>query len=85
MFQLPGWGKTENASPSEVLLYADLPYIDYRQCVDEVPQVFQHYVTADKFCGGFSNGKVSTYFEFLYIMVYLGICNSCLLYTSRCV
>lgn len=57
IFQLPCWGKTENGTPSDVLLHADLPYIDYDHCIDEVPPVFQHYVTRDKFCSGFSNGK----------------------------
>lgn len=53
---LAGWGKTENDTSSDVLLYAQLPYIDYGHCIFEVPTVFRHYVTPDKFCAGFSNG-----------------------------
>ena len=67
MFQRAGWDRRENGTYSEVLLYADLEYIDYRQCLHEVPQVFRHYVTFDKFCAGFIDGKVSTYFKFLFI------------------
>ena len=58
MFQLAGWGKTENGIARVVLLYTDLPYIDYRQCMNEVPQAFRRYITTDKFCAGFSNGKL---------------------------
>ena len=64
MFQLAGWGKTENETPSDILLYVDLPYIVYRQCINEVPQAFRRYITTDKFCAGFSNGKVQQIYNF---------------------
>lgn len=65
MLQLAGWGKTENKTSSDALLYAQVQYIDYGHCISEVPLDFRHYVTPDKFCAGFSNGKLSTSFVFI--------------------
>ena len=65
MFQLAGWGVTEHKTTSDVLLHVDLPYVDYYTCLNDVQLVFQHYVTPDKFCAGYKNGKESTYFKFL--------------------
>ena len=71
MFQLAGWGTTENGTPSDVLLYANLPYVDHYSCISKVPQAFRHYVTTDKFCAGYTNGKVSSYFKFLFEILML--------------
>lgn len=62
MLQLAGWGLTQYFKSSDVLLYLDLPYVSYDNCTNYVPRDFQHYVTPDKFCAGFTNGKISNYF-----------------------
>ena len=80
MFQLAGWGDTEHGTPSDVLLLVDLPYVDHSHCINQVPEKDQRWVTSDQFCAGYGNGKVSTYFKLLRVILI-----PCLLYTSRCV
>ena len=36
MFQVAGWGDTEHGTPSDVLLSADLPYVDRSHCITPV-------------------------------------------------
>ena len=60
MFQLAGWGFTEHYKLSDVLLLVDLPYVDHFHCINQVPPATQRWVTSDQFCGGYTNGKVST-------------------------
>ena len=60
MFQLAGWGATEDGTRSDVLLSVDLPYVDRSHCISQVPEKDQHLVTPDTFCAGYTNGKVST-------------------------
>ncbi|KAG6460417.1 hypothetical protein O3G_MSEX011977 [Manduca sexta] len=52
-----GWGLTgENAKSSQVLLVADVPYVDIRKCIKESPVSFRTSITSDKFCAGYTNG-----------------------------
>lgn len=71
MFQLAGWGITENKTPSDVLLHVDLPYIDYDHCIDKSSPEFWD-IRSNKFCVGFNNGKLSTYFKFRLVILCLG-------------
>ncbi|XP_016659042.1 uncharacterized protein LOC100166859 isoform X3 [Acyrthosiphon pisum] len=55
--KIVGWGKTENASSSPILLEASLPYIDRSTCRGMYKNEFERYVTVDKFCAGSALGQ----------------------------
>ena len=62
-FQVVGWGLTENKISSDVLLSANLPYIDYDTCFREASRDFKKYITYDKFCAGYKNGNTNCTIE----------------------
>lgn len=66
LLQLAGWDETQHGTSSNVLLYVELPYVDYHNCVSQVPSVFYHYITSDKFCAG----KMYNVFENYFILKY---------------
>ncbi|XP_066990919.2 modular serine protease isoform X2 [Anabrus simplex] len=51
-----GWGVNENMEPSEELITAYLPYVDYQVCYRTVPESFRQFLRKDKFCAGHLNG-----------------------------
>ncbi|XP_077302724.1 zinc metalloproteinase-disintegrin-like MTP8 [Arctopsyche grandis] len=51
-----GWGITQAGnvtSTSLILKVAEIPVVEYDQCVDGIPEEFRKYITSDKFCAGF--------------------------------
>lgn len=57
--QVAGWGITENNTQSDVLMFLQLPYVDFLQCGDLVEIPFQKFLTDDKICAGFINQATS--------------------------
>ncbi|KAJ4450811.1 hypothetical protein ANN_02241, partial [Periplaneta americana] len=51
-----GWGITQNNEPSNELVTANLPFVNFQKCWETIPETFQSYVTRDKFCAGYLNG-----------------------------
>lgn len=37
-----------------------MPYVEYDKCVSGLPDEFKPFITNDKICAGYNNGKVST-------------------------
>lgn len=54
--QLAGWGESGG-----MLLYAEMPYLHYDECISEIPLVMQRYVTLDKFCAQSNKGNIWYY------------------------
>lgn len=42
---------------SSVLKVLDLPTVDFRQCRNASPSIYQKYITSDKFCAGHLTGE----------------------------
>ncbi|CAB3222520.1 unnamed protein product [Arctia plantaginis] len=56
--KLAGWGLTSpNGPPSESLKVLSLPFINEDTCISTLPDAFRGYITGDKFCAGYTNGK----------------------------
>jgi hypothetical protein len=43
---------------SNILVTTELPFVEFARCWDTIPETFQSYVTKDKFCAGYTNGKL---------------------------
>ncbi|XP_046386810.1 modular serine protease-like [Ischnura elegans] len=50
-----GWGVTENDTPSEIPRKANLPVINFNQCLQDLPQDFAKYIRSTTFCAGYLN------------------------------
>jgi hypothetical protein len=51
-----GWGYTiEYKQPSEVLKELEVPLINYEQCIQELPEDYEKFMTDDKLCAGYLN------------------------------
>ncbi|KAE9523065.1 hypothetical protein AGLY_016537 [Aphis glycines] len=62
--KIVGWGNTEKGILSPVLLETYLPYIDRKSCRKMYTNVFQIFVTADKFCAGSATGNKILYYKY---------------------
>lgn len=59
LFQVAGWGLTAaNGVSSQSLQVVEMPFINEKTCVNDLPQSFRPYITGDKFCAGYTNGKL---------------------------
>ncbi|XP_047003521.1 modular serine protease-like [Schistocerca americana] len=54
-----GWGITEEGEPSEELLSAEFPVIEYRECLKKIKPNYQIYFGSDKICAGYRNGTTA--------------------------
>lgn len=55
---MAGWGLTsDNGKASPILKSVDLGYVDVLECIMASPPDFREYITSDKFCAGYRNGK----------------------------
>lgn len=55
---MAGWGLTgEDGPPSPVLKVVELPVVDIKQCFNQSDPTFVAYITSDKICAGYQNGK----------------------------
>jgi secreted trypsin-like serine protease len=55
-----GWGYTiEYKQPSEVLKELEVPLINYEQCIQELPEDYEKFMTDDKLCAGYLNSGTS--------------------------
>ncbi|GLV43967.1 modular serine protease [Carabus blaptoides fortunei] len=53
-----GWGSTdEGEDSSEELNQLSVPFVNFTQCYESVPENFTRFLTSDKFCAGFTNGS----------------------------
>ncbi|XP_049945982.1 clotting factor C-like [Schistocerca serialis cubense] len=50
------WDYNESPEPSDVLLMTKLPFIEFSQCYELLPQSVRPLFASDKFCAGFRNG-----------------------------
>lgn len=56
--KVAGWGRTETGDPSDELRTLTTPVIDLNQCRIEMSKYkFTKYITDDKICAGYTNGK----------------------------
>ncbi|KAJ8705495.1 hypothetical protein PYW08_012541 [Mythimna loreyi] len=56
--KVAGWGLTsENGAPSQVLKVVDMPFVSIEECIAKSPPAFREYITSDKMCAGYGNGK----------------------------
>lgn len=59
---MAGWGLTEeNGNASQVLKVVEMPYINIDTCINTLPPSFREYITGDKICAGYTNGKCRYY------------------------
>lgn len=59
VFQVVGWGYTqEGKEPSAELKQLAVPFVHLENCFSVVPENFIRFLTADKFCAGFTNGML---------------------------
>ncbi|CAB3222457.1 unnamed protein product [Arctia plantaginis] len=55
--KVAGWGLTAaNGVASQFLQVVEMPFINEKSCVNDLPQSFRPYITGDKFCAGYTNG-----------------------------
>ncbi|KAI8426851.1 hypothetical protein MSG28_014532 [Choristoneura fumiferana] len=48
-----GWGYTDDiGSPTQFLLWLELPYVDIEKCIAGADDAFLKYITSDKICAG---------------------------------
>ncbi|XP_070496737.1 clotting factor C-like isoform X2 [Chironomus tepperi] len=53
-----GYGYTEtDGNPSDRLKKISLPIVDIRTCKSEAPENYKPFVTSDKFCAGYTDGR----------------------------
>jgi secreted trypsin-like serine protease len=53
-----GYGYTEaDGAPSDRLKKIELPIVDIKVCKQESPDNFKSFVTSDKFCAGYNDGR----------------------------
>lgn len=62
--KVAGFGKTASGNFSAVLQSIRVPYVPVNQCKSSsVPYETEKYITIDKFCAGYSNGRYDTRME----------------------
>lgn len=54
--EVVGWGVTKRGGVASIpLKLLKVPFINEKQCINDVPEEFQKYVSSDKICAGFTN------------------------------
>lgn len=58
IIQVAGWGLTEEfGHAAEELQAVRMPYVEEDACIKSLPETFTTYITNDKICAGYNNGK----------------------------